>query len=172
MSIIEFMHKLDFNLVTSLKSFQNIAKNKTKIVNLDTLDTLIKKNNNNLYKYIECIKQMEELYLNDQIDVDQIDVDKKNQFLFSFNIDNDLYNKNFKVKFKETIQMDIYSHKLKSKIKSKFKNSLPPGLDIPLIINPVNPDLLEYRKINILDSKDLSPNSLNLPVIKNLKNMQ
>lgn len=167
MSILEFMKKLDYNLTNSLNIFNTINDDKPtmNINELNELKLIIQKNNRNLYKYLENIKKLETSYLS------EIETNEKDKFVFGFNVDSDLYNQNFKDKFKNDMQINITSHKL------KIKKSLssPPGLksDNNTILDNISNinKIQEHRNVNLLDNKDISPNLLNLPVIKDLKNM-
>lgn len=154
MSILEFMYKLDTNLNSSLNSFKKLVTNMDKTVNMTELHLVIQKNNQNLYNYLEQLKALELLYFTEQ-------PSEKNKFLYSFNIDQTLYNKNFTNSFKTDAQLNINLHKLKS------TQPMPPGL--PEIIP--NTKFKPNVNINVLDTKDISPNNLNIPIIKNLKDI-
>lgn len=144
-NILEFLNKLDNNLSNSLKTFQTI--NKSNINDLSLLHDLIKKNNTKLFNYLECLKQLETLYFSKRFDVDN-----KEQFLMSFDIDNDLYNKDFKKQFIKNQNIDINIHKL---MKCRQR----------IILKE------ETKTIDSIESIDISPNKLEIPTVKNLKDM-
>ena len=160
MNILSFLTQLDSNLNNSLNAFQNLGKNTNnvkntncinKISDLNSLYDLIQSNNKKLYKYLEYIKELEIAYFANQ------EIEKE-QFLFSFNIDSDLYDKNFKERFKNDIKTNINIHKLKSKyVDSKDLIDTKP--------------VLEKRTISNLESIDITPNNLNITVVKDLKDI-
>lgn len=144
MDILEFLTKLDSNLNTSLNSFRTLQiTNKINKIDKIKLNLLIKKNNANLYKYLETLKQLETQYFSD------VETDLVKPFIFSFDMDSEIYDKNFKNKFKQDNIININTHKLKLHSHSALVN--------------------ESQNITILDGKDISPNNLNIPVIQNLK---
>jgi hypothetical protein len=143
MSILEFLTKLDSNLTNSLNAFDKMDKN-VEENNLSILTELIKKNNINLYTYLEMLKKVESRYFTN------VNTETK-PFMLSFDIDKELYDKNFKTKFKEENQININKHKLQ-------------------LLNE-NSEVFSNKHITTLDEKDISPNSLNIPVIKDLKNI-
>jgi hypothetical protein len=145
-NILEFLSKLHANLEMSINSFQEINKNK--ISNLETLYDLIQQNNRKMYKYLNCLKQLELLYFTNDSNFQD-----ENQFIHAFDMDPDLYNKNFKKSFKDDIKISVNLHKLKKASRNKV---LAPN---------------ETKTINLVESINISPNNLNLPVIKNLKDM-
>lgn len=150
MNILEFLTKLDTNLTNSQNSFKQMDK-KINNGNLNILSELIKKNNINLYTYLDLLKQLQTQYFL-ELDVEKEHV-KSKPFVLSFDIDSTLYDKNFKNKFKQDNQIDINTHKL------KLLTQLP------------HSDFSSTKNITILDSKDISPNSLNVPVVKDLKTL-
>jgi hypothetical protein len=141
MDILEFLTKLDSNLNMSLNSFQTLQI--TSKIDKIKLNALIKKNNANLYKYLETLKQLETQYFSD------IKTDIVKPFIFSFDMDSEIYDKNFKDKFKQDNIININTHKLKLHSHAASIN--------------------ESQNITLLDGKDISPNNLNIPVIHNLK---
>jgi hypothetical protein len=147
-TILDFLLKLDENLNMSINTFQNTPKHGVQDIN--KLHELIQSNNKKLYKYLECLKQLEYLYFtNKDFGIDD------NQFIFAFNIDNELYNKNFKQIFKDDMNAKINIFKLKKHIDT---------------IKKVN-SFTESRDIKQIDSIDITPNNLNIPVIKNLNDI-
>lgn len=144
-NVIDFLSKLDSNLDMSINTFQEINKNK--ISDLETLYDLIQKNSRKMYNYLNCLKQLELLYFTNDANFRD-----GSQFIHAFDMDPELYNKDFKKRFKEEIKISVNLHKLK---KSKHKPILP----------------IETKTINLIESTNISPHNLNLPVIKNLKDM-
>lgn len=142
MSALEFLTRLDANLTLSLTAFNKCDK-KVSVSELHILSELIKKNNINLYKYLHAIKQLETQHFTETQNIIK-------PFVFSFNIDNNLYDQNFKNKFKEENQIDINVHRLQTAHTESVKG---------------------IKNITVLDTKDISPNSLNLPIIKDLKSL-
>lgn len=143
--VLDFMKKLDTNLTNSINAFQNYDK--SNITDLDTLRAVIQKNSQNMYKYLAALKELEITYF---LKIDD-QTFEPNKFLHSFNMDSDLYNTNFKESFKDTMQIEINTHKL------KLKSKTPP-------IEEHN-----TKSINILGGHDIRPNQYDLPVIKDLK---
>lgn len=146
-TILDFLHKLDENLTNSLNSFQTI--NKYGVLDIYSLHELIQNNNQKLYKYLECLKQLESLYFSNK----NFELDN-NQFIMAFNIDNDIYNKNFTQRFIDDSKAKINIFKLKKFISTTSLNTF-----------------MEKRDINVIESINISPNSLNLPVVKSLKDV-
>lgn len=146
-NILEFLQKLDNNLTLSINTFQNI--NKYNITDISTLHDLIQSNNKKLYNYLECLSQLETLHFANK------DFSNDSQFIFSCNIDSDLHNKNLNKRFKDTLKTTINIHKFKKAI-AKNKPSTP---------------LFETRDINTIESVNITPNNLNIPVVKNLKDI-
>ena len=146
-NVLEFLTKLDSNLDMSINSFQEINKNK--ISDLEKLYELIQQNSRKMFKYLNCLKQLEVLYFTNDANFTD-----GSQFIHSFDMDPVIYNKNFKKRFKDDIKISVNLHKLKKAARNKVIEST------------------ETKTINLLESTNISPNNLNLPVIKNLKDMQ
>lgn len=145
MNVLDFLTRLDTNLTTSMNGFDAINKKINKD-NLNILSELIKKNNINLYIYLDALKQLEIQNFTDL----HIDIQETKPFVFSFDIDSNLYNKNFKNKFKQENEIDINIHKLQN--------------------NSINCENIKgIKTVHVLDNKNISPNVMNLPIIKDLK---
>lgn len=144
MSILSFLTRLETNLTISINSFESVNKNG--VADKYKLYETIQKNSSLMYKYLEYLKQLEYLYFAQNIE-------EKDKFLLSFDLDADLYDKNFKKRFKDDNKVQINIHKLKESTKN---NTVP---------------ILENIDIEALETTELSPNKLNLPVISNLKDI-
>ena len=145
-NVIDFLSKLESNLDASINTFQEINKNR--ISDLEKLYDLIKQNSRKMYKYLNCLKQLELLYFTD--DSNFCD---ESQFIHAFDMDSELYNKDFKKRFKDEIKISVNLHKLKKSTRCK----------------PLTP--IETKTINMVESTNISPHNLHLPVIKNLKDI-
>ena len=141
-NIIDFLTKLEANLNSSINTFESI--NKSKVANKLKLYDAIQKNSAKMYKYLECLKQLEYLYFTN-------DTVEKNKFLLSFDIDSELYDTNFKKRFKDDNKVRINLHKM--------------------VKETPNTTILEKTDIDVIETCQLSPNKMNLPIIKALKDI-
>jgi hypothetical protein len=173
--MLEFMNKLDFNLTNSIDAFKNQTKKIPNSTDLKQLYNVIQKNNRNLYTYLELLKSLEiEVFstsnnvLKSALEKQEAmrenalkreEEEKVNQFLFSFNVDNEIYNKDFKQRFIQDNKVSINLHKLNIKGVQDYGKDY--GKDYGI----------DKKMIQILDTVNLGQNSLNLPIIKDLKNM-
>lgn len=144
-NIIDFLLKLESNLDISINNFQEINKNK--VYDLEKLYDSIQKNNRKMYKYLNCLKQLELLYF-----ANDSNFENESQFIHAFDMDPELYNKDFKKIFKDDMKIRANIHKLK---KSNHKKSQ---------------EYIETKTINLVESINGS-NTINLPIVKNLKDM-
>ena len=120
------------------------AFNDIKKVSDDTyLHNLIQSNKKKLYTYLELLKELELRHFSN---IDNIDNINQNDF-----DQNDL-----KKQFKKNINADIITHKLKNKILNKScKVENKP----------------EVKCITSIDSVDISPNTIDIPIVKNIKDI-
>jgi hypothetical protein len=164
MNVIDFLTQLETNLNNSINKFDIIVNNygaNNTLEKVDQIHNLILKNNNHLYTYLEKIKKLDEKFFSKPI------IDNK-QFVLSFDIDNDLYQKNFKEQFKHNLINDINVHKFQNTIikKKKIKNDL---LAITGEENYNKSISYGNKTVTTVDKVDLKSNILNLPIIKNIK---
>jgi hypothetical protein len=149
-TVLEFLITLDSNLGKSLDKFNSI---KEKSNYCESLDSVIQSINNKLHTYILDISKFKDDILNESFEK-ETQINDDNQFLLSFNIDKDLHKLDFKEKFKETIDKDISLHKMKP------------------LKNPSSPlNTQTYKNINSINNIDISPNKVNIPIIRKLHDM-
>ena len=154
MQILDFLEQLDRNLTNSIKNFHSL--NKTTVSDLEKMHMLIQKNSEQMYKYLEYLKQLEILHFtNDNNFVEE------EQFIHSFNIDPEIYTKNYKKRFKDDMKANVNIHKLKANRK-KSKSDIAKAAEKPTKIK----DVTDVINVNI------TPNKLQIPVVTDLKNIQ
>ncbi len=151
--MLEFLVKLDENLTKSMSLFKDRKQNNiTKSSNIELIYKFLKKNNENLYKYLELLNDLESELVSDTLDSGS-ECDN-NSFLFSFDIDSKLYQKNFKKEFKNNMQTGIKLHKL--------KKSINKGLTY---------NSLDNITLSSIDSVDIGPNKISIPIVDNIKDI-
>lgn len=139
--MLNFLSKLDENLSKSLVSLIKL-KNNSEVTDVNTLHNLIKNNKDKLFRYLEELKEIETKYFKESDDTDR--------FILSLNIDEKLYNKDLKKTFKDSIRLDTNIHKV-------TKSYAPPKASTKCITN--------------IDNIDISLTSINIPIIKSIKDI-
>ncbi len=140
-NLITYLDTLNNNLEKSFLNFKNINQ-KISPHDIHNLYELLHKLNGNLYKYLEESKKIEQNFLSNESEL-------SNKFILSFDIDKSLYNKNFKEEFKKDMETNINIHKIKEIIPKS--------------------DVKQYKEISIVEGVDISPNKIQLPIVKSLK---
>lgn len=153
MDLINFLTQLETNLNCSIRTLDTINPNlgsmemgNPNIGMLHQINTLIERNNSVLYTYLDKIRALRNRFFSNPIT-------DSNQFIMSFDIDSDLYNKNFKTILKQDLLHRVNTHKLKKTIKMN-------GYVVS-----------ETKNITQVDGVDLCGNVLNLPVINDLRDI-
>jgi hypothetical protein len=149
MELINHLTQLEINLKRSIQTLDTIdtTLGSTNIGILYQINNLMERNNSALYTYLERIR-----ILKDKI-FSKPTINESNQFIMSFDIDSDLYNKNFKTRFKKDLMHEINIHKLKTTV--KLRSHIP----------------TETKILTRVEGVDLMGNQLNLPVINDLRDI-
>jgi hypothetical protein len=145
MNINEFLSRLDFNLETSINTFQTIPKNG--VGDLEGMYESLQSVSKKLYTYLDLIKKLETIYFSNTFINNE-------QFILSFEEESGL-NSNAEIwkKMKDSMTTAVNIHKLKESNRKKALENI------------------QNVDITILDSCNISPNKITVPVIKHLKSM-